>query len=182
METVLTAGLSGPAQLFFIMLVLHIVVAFYVFAGARENGMNPTLWTALYLVTGPIGFLLFEIARGLGGALGGSGMHAPAQRRIREIDRRKYDNLVDQAAIVTPRPSEKFDDSILRDFIVHNQWPQAKKHCEDMKSMALNQGDKRLSEDYRRCEKFIISKRNPFKDADPFKPKTRPSVFKKKGR
>ncbi len=142
-------------------LVLHIIIASGVFGSASEHGMSPIGWTILYLVTGPIGWLIFWIARDVS-SLGGSSMRVGSMNRLRLIDQRHRDLMFDTMMRVTPYPSRKFNDDILLDLICRGLWHNARKHAEDMRSIALDEGDRRAAEDYRRMLRWIDSRRNPF--------------------
>jgi hypothetical protein len=143
-------------------LALHLFLALQVFRSASEHGMHAAGWTTLYFFTGPLGWILFMLARDAS-LIGGSSA-APARNgseRERVVDQRSGD-ITGNRAMAFPRPSEDFHDPHLADLVSSGDWEAARAHALDMMSVAKEEGDHRLAEDYSRALPLIDARRWPF--------------------
>jgi len=141
---------------------IHLFMAYSVFASASEHGMNPMGWTVLYLLTGPVGWIVFMIARSAS-AIGVSGdacITNVARKRL--VDDRRLDNMPLKSRQVLPRPSQGFSDPNLADLIAADAWDKAQAHVNEMIALAAEDGNRSLVDDYRRISLWIDAKVNPF--------------------
>lgn len=124
--------------------------------------MNPVGWTVLYLLTGPVGWIIFQIAR-TASAISVSGDACTTNvARKRLVDERRLDNMPLKSRQVLPRPSQGFSDPNLAELIVADAWDKAQAHVNEMIALAAEDGNRGLVDDYRRISLWIEAKVNPF--------------------
>lgn len=146
---------------FLIVIVIHLYITWMVFKSAEDSSMNPFFWAALYFFTIPIGGIMFIIARAAGG-MSGTNMAAGKIGRKRLVDSR--DSGFDPKSIedMLPRPSIAFHDETLKEYFFFEEWDKAVNHIDEMKELAIEDGNTGLAADYGKLVLWINEKVNPF--------------------
>jgi len=152
----LLAGLS-------LLIIVHLIVAWVVWVTAVEHGMPAVGWTIFYFFTGPIGWLCFHFARDASAGAGSDANVKTNPGRLHEVDMRHGETDLHGMHGHLPDLSEDFGDQVLEELIVSGNWAGAGDHAREMESMAGQEGNRALAEDYLKTLLWVDAKRNPFK-------------------
>jgi hypothetical protein len=146
-----------------IALVLHVTLAYVVYRSAEEHGMSPIPWAVLYFFTGPIGWIIFQLARDAGFSAVSDAAPASNPARQRVVDQRDAEGGSRRSFKFLPRPSDGFSDHNLEELISSGDWSGASAHVEEMTGLAKQDGNTSLADDYHRLLVWIDAKQNPWR-------------------
>jgi hypothetical protein len=145
------------------ILIVHLVITWVVYRTAVEHGMSAVGWALFYFFTGPIGWLVFHFARDTAGAAGSNANVRSNPGRLHEVDLRHGETDLNGMHGHLPELSGGFADQVLEELIESENWAGAADHAREMESMAGQDGNRSLAEDYVKALLWVDAKRNPFK-------------------